>query len=333
MDCQHPNRSHLFPRSAALTPAMQSMPLLLRQSLRSSLQLTRTTARPVQVPHVRPTPPSAFPARPTARSFSVCLQCQFRRLPGSYSPLDEKERREAELERIIQSSRQGVAPEGVPNKDAAAGTSRADSSEFGVPLAGQTGTKQDDVIYLKSPEAEPGSDKAQGSTAGAQSGGLPSYLENRRSQMSKQFTTMMDNIQANVFVAGQRLNDLTGYSAIEALKRDIQTQGTNRQRTSRTTACTPTNMAILLTLQKPASVKLAHTSAKPKKPTQPQSTTVPPRSAKSTSSSSASTPGPQQTWSASPFSTATTTPTRSPRQRHKRPCLARSVRPKRPPHR
>lgn len=47
--------------------------------------------------------------------------------------------------------------------------------------------------------------------------GLPSYLENRRSQYSKQFSDMMDNLQSNIFVAGQRLNDLTGYSSIEAL--------------------------------------------------------------------------------------------------------------------
>lgn len=56
--------------------------------------------------------------------------------------------------------------------------------------------------------------------------GLPSYLENRRSRYSKQFTEMMDNLQSNVFVAGQRLNDLTGYSSIEALKKEIESQGT-----------------------------------------------------------------------------------------------------------
>jgi sensitive to high expression protein 9 len=42
--------------------------------------------------------------------------------------------------------------------------------------------------------------------------------------MSKQFSTMMDNLQSNVFVAGQRLNDFTGYSEIEALKKEIQVQ-------------------------------------------------------------------------------------------------------------
>lgn len=207
---------------------MQSMPLLLRQSLRSSLQLTRTTSRPVQVPHLRPTPPSAFPAKPTTRSFSVCLQCQFRRLPGSYSPVDEKDKTAAEIERIAQALREGVVPDGVPGTDAAAGSLRASSTETDVPSAEQAQTKIDDKILLEGIGSEEKQGKAQNTNAeGRQTGGLPSYLENRRSQLSKQFTTMMDNLQSNVFVAGQRLNDLTGYSAIEALKKDIQIQGKN----------------------------------------------------------------------------------------------------------
>lgn len=35
----------------------------------------------------------------------------------------------------------------------------------------------------------------------------------------------MDHLQSNVFIAGQRLNDLTGYSGIEALKKEIEEQG------------------------------------------------------------------------------------------------------------
>ncbi|KAL9107481.1 MAG: hypothetical protein Q9187_008419, partial [Circinaria calcarea] len=34
----------------------------------------------------------------------------------------------------------------------------------------------------------------------------------------------MDHLQSNIFIAGQRLNDLTGYSGIEALKKDIEEQ-------------------------------------------------------------------------------------------------------------
>lgn len=54
---------------------------------------------------------------------------------------------------------------------------------------------------------------------------LPSEDEGQRSHLSKKFSHLMDNVQSNVFFAGQRLNDLTGYSGIEALKRDIQEQG------------------------------------------------------------------------------------------------------------
>lgn len=54
---------------------------------------------------------------------------------------------------------------------------------------------------------------------------LPSQEEGRRSHVSKKFSHVMDHLQSNIFIAGQRLNDLTGYSGIEALKRDIEEQG------------------------------------------------------------------------------------------------------------
>ena len=54
---------------------------------------------------------------------------------------------------------------------------------------------------------------------------LPSQEEGRRSHLSKRFSHLMDHLQSNIFIAGQRLNDLTGYSGIEALKKDIEQQG------------------------------------------------------------------------------------------------------------
>ena len=54
---------------------------------------------------------------------------------------------------------------------------------------------------------------------------LPSQEEGRRSHISKRFSYVMDHLQSNIFIAGQRLNDLTGYSGIEALKKDIEQQG------------------------------------------------------------------------------------------------------------
>lgn len=56
-------------------------------------------------------------------------------------------------------------------------------------------------------------------------GDLPSQEEGRRSHMAKKFSHVMDHLQSNIFIAGQRLNDLTGYSGIEALKKDIEQQG------------------------------------------------------------------------------------------------------------
>ena len=50
---------------------------------------------------------------------------------------------------------------------------------------------------------------------------LPSAEEGRRSQIGKRFSHLMDNLQGNIFIASQRLNDLTGYSGIEALKSRI----------------------------------------------------------------------------------------------------------------
>jgi len=56
-------------------------------------------------------------------------------------------------------------------------------------------------------------------------GDLPSQTEGRRSHVAKRFSHVMDHLQSNIFIAGQRLNDLTGYSGIEALKKDIEEQG------------------------------------------------------------------------------------------------------------
>jgi sensitive to high expression protein 9 len=53
---------------------------------------------------------------------------------------------------------------------------------------------------------------------------LPSASESRRSTTSKRLSHLMDNMQSNLVHASQRLNDLTGYSGIEALKASIAAQ-------------------------------------------------------------------------------------------------------------
>ncbi|KAJ6019642.1 hypothetical protein N7522_001709 [Penicillium canescens] len=191
---------------------MQSMPILLKRSLRSSLQLTRSS--PVR-PHFRPATPTFPITRPTPRSFSACVQCQFRRQPETYAAFDDKEKFPSEAEKVIKERELDIGsrdPAPIPESDQ---------------TAEQLHTKEGEVEKERSAQLEQDASEAE-----AKSGGLPSYLESRRSQMSKQFSTMMDNLQSNVFVAGQRLNDLTGYSSIEALKNDIHFQE-SRLRTAR----------------------------------------------------------------------------------------------------
>ncbi|KAK4126386.1 hypothetical protein N657DRAFT_643170 [Parathielavia appendiculata] len=48
---------------------------------------------------------------------------------------------------------------------------------------------------------------------------LPSFSEAHRNPLSARFSTFMDNLQSRAVTATQTLNDLTGYSAIEAIKR------------------------------------------------------------------------------------------------------------------
>jgi sensitive to high expression protein 9 len=50
---------------------------------------------------------------------------------------------------------------------------------------------------------------------------LPSVEEGRRSAATKRLSHLMDHLQGNIFIASQRINDLTGYSGIEALKSRI----------------------------------------------------------------------------------------------------------------
>lgn len=47
---------------------------------------------------------------------------------------------------------------------------------------------------------------------------LPSHAEDRRSHLSARFSTFMDNLQTRALHATQTINDLTGYTAIEAIK-------------------------------------------------------------------------------------------------------------------
>ena len=117
---------------------------------------------------------------------------------------------------------------------------------------------------------------------------LPSHEESRQSLFYKRFSSMMDHAQSNIFIAGQRLNDLTGYSGIEALKKDIEEQGTKIY-LSLTFECTHTNQSSPSSPPAPRSKQLGpHT--------QTQYPIDPPHNEKSTHSCSENTNGPQSIW-------------------------------------
>lgn len=195
---------------------MQALPLIVRQSLRSSIHIARST-RPTRF-QCRPTAPSGFPVRPTSRSFSVCLQCQFRQLPRSYYAQDDKDKASEEVQKAARLVKEAEAPEAIPMPGSDAGSARAANTS-------STQPPEDSAKQGKENQSNQELGQSDDPVSAGAKGGLPSYFESRRSKWSKQFSSMMDNVQSNVFVAGQRLNDLTGYSGIEALKNEIHAQG------------------------------------------------------------------------------------------------------------
>ncbi|KAL4942149.1 hypothetical protein BDV06DRAFT_193037 [Aspergillus oleicola] len=183
---------------------MQSMPWLLRHSLRAGFETSRTSFS------IRSRLPS-FPAPKTfhpsdaRRNFSVCMGCQFRSQPSLLSD-EVKKTMEGQPEDKLRD------PEAPSTASESAWDAETDAGAQVPPHAA------DDTVKTQG-QGEQKVDSKQ-----AEPGGLPSYIENRRSHFAKQFSTVMDNLQSNVFVAGQRLNDLTGYSSIDSLKRSIQEQ-------------------------------------------------------------------------------------------------------------
>ncbi|KAL3427369.1 Sensitive to high expression protein 9-like protein, mitochondrial [Phlyctema vagabunda] len=80
----------------------------------------------------------------------------------------------------------------------------------------------DDSKPPTSPEIPRKEELASREAQDGQTEELPSSEESRRLALTKRFSHLMDNLQGNfIFPASQRINDLTGYSGIEALKARI----------------------------------------------------------------------------------------------------------------
>ncbi|KFY24866.1 hypothetical protein V491_01989 [Pseudogymnoascus sp. VKM F-3775] len=117
-------------------------------------------------------------------------------------------------------------------RSTSSGSSSSEPINLGAP---PTATQQPQQPHLSSssqadPDSPTATDLKQGAVSSSpdplpatspNNGELPSATERRRSQISKRLTNIMDNLQGNIFLASQHINDLTGYSGIEALKRTI----------------------------------------------------------------------------------------------------------------
>lgn len=130
--------------------------------------------------------------RPSLKS-SICLQCRI------YSP--SLRRHFADDQRPIIEPPPHLRPKVTPPEDPKPQPQPEEEKPASIPEY----SKQDD-----SPSPQLERDRE-----------LPSTLESRRLAMTKKLSHLMDHMQGNIFIASQRINDLTGYSGIEALKNKI----------------------------------------------------------------------------------------------------------------
>jgi sensitive to high expression protein 9, mitochondrial len=181
---------------------MQPLPIRLVQSTRLAFRSSR--------PLVRHTKPILHFSGP--QQAPLHQPCLFRhhvvhaRLYSTERDFKKEEQSITKEAEILQSS-----------KDEAASKSSADLARSRSPEPPLTDPN------LDAPTTSPSSSSSFES--------LPSRAQSRRTEISKRFSHLMDNFQSNIFVASQRLNDLTGYSGIEALKKEIEAQEAKVQST------------------------------------------------------------------------------------------------------
>lgn len=263
---------------------MHAMQLLLRQPLRNGLATVRPSCQRSFVSSVPPKKLSLSAQSPASRQGSICLQCRFRTQTRKFSSPPRPEDKLSPSKPTPDLENLHATPDAGRDSISATVNNEEQQTTGSVRLE----QKQDSKTLEEDT--------------------LPSDAERRRSQLSKKFTDLMDNIQGNVFIAGQKLNDLTGYSGIEKLKRDIETQGI-----CHTFPCEDLSNP----KQRMRSWKGALLFDKPKKHTQQLSTVAPPHNAKSMNSSKENTPGLPQTLNASHLFTVPTMPTKLPKPKRR----------------
>ncbi len=116
-----------------------------------------------------------------------------------------------------------------PTADAAASASTADGERE--PAAPAPDPNATDSRLGAHDDASGPLDPTGSASSALHAASLPSHAERRRSPLARRLSALLDRLQTNAFAASQRLNDLTGYSGIEALKRSIDAQEAHVART------------------------------------------------------------------------------------------------------
>lgn len=205
--------------------AMQQTPLRLSQTLWSAFRAAKPTSQQLS----RPSHFNSLARRPLQRwdtqPSRIVVQARF------YS--DNK----AEIDRKVEEAKSRIDESLDARADAAAQTEQKlkdpqhDTIVHTIPEASSIVYTSDGgghgAKHSSQPSSPPPPPKQSNSTTNRS---LPSDFSQRYSQVRKQFTHFMDNFQTHVFTASKRLNDLTGYSGIEALKKEIEQLETEVQR-------------------------------------------------------------------------------------------------------
>ncbi|KIX08452.1 uncharacterized protein Z518_03108 [Rhinocladiella mackenziei CBS 650.93] len=184
---------------------MQQAPLRLSQTLwsafRAAKPLHKSLPRPHQFPSLVPSSPQIW----TRQRPQIAFQARF--YSESKSEIDRKaEDAESRIEESLEAHPEAAAQAKQP-KDPQDGT-----TVHTIPEASSV-FHSSRIEENKNPWSEIPHDKP-----------LPSDSSSRYSNLRNRFTDFMDNFQTHIFTASRRLNDLTGYSGIEALKNEIEHQ-------------------------------------------------------------------------------------------------------------
>ncbi|KAB5539584.1 Mdm33 family-domain-containing protein, partial [Coniochaeta sp. 2T2.1] len=166
-------------------PPRVALQLLSRPVARSIAEQLRPTSRTTS-----PTwPSSSRSASRLARPSSICFRCSI------------------QSQRRSQSTTPGTPPPEPPkdNSEPKPDTDNASSSSA-------ESSNSNSSTNSATTSSEPASSSSPSSP-------LPSTRDSLRPALQARFSTFMDTLQTRVMTASQRLNDLTGYSSIESIKR------------------------------------------------------------------------------------------------------------------